>query len=274
MSLERVYIWARHLPTPARALLRLLANRYFEPRGYPLGGVLEGCRMRGSTPLGAYLDGSYEPQVSETIVKVVQPRWVCVDVGAHIGYYTLLLAKLVGENGRVIAFEAHAENAEQVSSNVRMNGYGAWVRVENMAVSDGAHKSVRLFPGSEGSSFEWSIVARHAEAHPTQPGLEAPATSLDDYFPPGSRVDFIKMDIEGAEIQALRGMRRVLHEYKPLVLLELHGGAGRAATQELQAAKYELYDITQARWLNAGADAPRLRHCLAAPRARTADVSL
>ena len=274
MKLERVYRWGRQLPKPLRTLVRRLTDSYFEFRGYPLGGVLEGCRMRGSTPLGAYLDGSYEPEVSETIVRVVQPRWVCVDVGAHIGYFTLLLAKLVGENGRVIAFEAHAENAEQVSSNVRMNGYDAWVRVENIAVSDGTHKLVKLLPGPDGSSFVWSIVARHAEAHSTQPGVEAPATSLDDYFPPGSRVDFVKMDIEGAEIQALRGMRRVLHECKPLVLLELHRDVCQAAIQELRAAHYELYDIAQARWLDDRVDTPTPHHCLAAPRALTADIPL
>lgn len=274
MNLERVYRWGRQLPKPLRTLVRRLTDSYFEFRGYPLGGVLEGCRMRGSTPLGAYLDGSYEPKVSETIVRVVQPRWVCVDVGAHIGYFTLLLAKLVGENGRVIAFEAHADNAEQVSSNVRMNGYGAWVRVENMAVSDGAHKWVKLLPGPDGSSFVWSIVAQHAQGYPPHLRLKVPATSLDAYFPPGFPVDFVKMDIEGAEIKALRGMRRILHQCMPLVLVELHRDVCRAAIQELRAAHYELYDIAQARWLDDPVDTPTPHHCLAAPRARRADIPL
>lgn len=274
MSLERVYIWARHLPTPARALLRLLANRYFEPRGYPLTGPLAGCRMHSCRALGAYLEGSYEPQVCDTILRVVQPGWLCVDVGAHIGYFALLLAKLVGEHGRVIAFEAHPENAERLRSNVRMNGYEDWVQVENMAVTDGACRSAELFAGPTHSSFEWGTIGDEVQVNATQSGLQVAATSLDAYFPPRSRVDFIKMDIEGAEVEALRGMRRVLREWNPLVLLELHYDSGLACKQELVAAEYYPYDILNDRWLDRELDMQGVQHCLAVPRDRRADIAL
>lgn len=271
MSLNRVHRWGRWLPWPVRRSMRLLVRRYFELRGYPLSGVLSGCRMRGKVP-GSFREGSYEPQVCEIISRIVQPRWVCVDVGAYVGYFTLLLAKLAGRNGRVIAFEAHPVNAEQVRSNVRLNGYGAWVQVENAAVCDGTDEWVKLFPGRRDSPTEWNIVGHDVEGNPTQPELEVRATSLDAYFPPGSRLDFIKVDIEGAEAQALHGMRRLLEESKPFVLVEFHDDSGWTGRKELFAAQYCLYDLENARWLDSKLDVQRVYHCLAVPRERSADL--
>jgi len=102
--------------------------------------------MRGSSALGAYVEGRYEPKVLDTILRLVQPRCVCVDVGAHIGYFTLLLAKLVAEDGRAIALDAHPEDAEKVRSNVEINSYGPRVQVENMAVSDATCHRVKFSP--------------------------------------------------------------------------------------------------------------------------------
>ena len=273
MGLKWIYKWGRHLPRPVRALVRPLADRYFELCGYPLAGALAGCRMLGKH-LGFYLEGGYEPEVCQIITRIVKPGWVCVDVGAHVGYFTLLLAKLVGEHGHVIAFEAHPENAEQIRSNVRINGYEARVQVENMAVSDGNYHRVKLFPGRKHSSAEWNIVGHDVEGNPTQPELDVPATSLDSYFPPGSRVDFVKMDIEGAEAQALRGMRRLLQEYKPLVFVEFHDESGWTGRKELLAVHYCLYDLENARWLDSELDVRRVYHCLAVPKGRLGSIRL
>lgn len=273
MSLERGYKWGRHLPRPVRALVRPLANRYFELSGYPLAGALAGCRMRGKV-IGSYREGSYEPEVCQTIMRIVQLGWVCVDVDAHVGYFTLLLAKLVGERGRVIALEAHPENVEQLRSNVRINGYEARVQMENMAVSDGTCQWVKLFPGRGHSSAEWNIVGHDVERNPTQAELEVPATSLDAYFPSGSRVDFVKMDIEGVEAKALRGMRRLLRDGRPFVLVEFHDENCWSGRQELLIAHYCLYDIRNARWLDGELDVQRVYHCLAVPRERLADIGL
>lgn len=112
------------------------------------------------------------------------------------------------------------------------------------------------------------------EGSPTDPGLKVPATSLDAYFPPGSRVEFVKMDIEGAEAQALRGMRRLLSECRPVVLVEFHGESGWAGRQELFVAHYCLYDINNARWLDPELDVQRVYHCLAVPKERLANIGL
>lgn len=122
MSFKWVFKLGRHLPELARALGRPMVKRYFELRGFPLAGALAGCRMRGEL-IASYCEGIYEPEICQTIMRIVEPGWVCVDAGAYVGYYSLLLAKLVGERGRIIAFEAHPKNAEQLRSNVRINGY-------------------------------------------------------------------------------------------------------------------------------------------------------
>jgi FkbM family methyltransferase len=227
--------------------------------------------MQGSS---GYLEGSYEPEVCQIIMRLVQPGWMCVDVGAHVGYFTLLLAKLVGEHGRVIAFEAHPTNARLCRSNVGINGYEGRVQVENMAVSDGTYHWVKLFPGRGHSSAEWNIVGHDVEGNPSQPELEVPATSLDTYFPPGSHVDFVKMDIEGAEAQALRGMRRILQECRPLVLVEFHDENGWTGKEELFIAHYCLYDVRNGRWLDNGLEVERVYHCLAVPEERLEDIGL
>lgn len=271
MSLEWIYKFGRCLQRPLRVIARHLTNRYFEHRGYPLSGALAGCRMRGKF-FEAYLEGNYEPEVCQTIIQIVQQGWVCVDLGAHVGYFTLLLAKLVGEHGRVIAFEAHPENARQLRANVRINGYKVRVQVENKAVLDRECHYVNLFHGRMHSSFEWNIVGNDVRGNPTQAELEVPATSVDAYFPPGSRVDFVKMDIEGAEAKALRGMRRLLQECKPLMLVEFHSEDGWAGRYELFAAHYCLYDVRNARWLDKKLDLERVYQCLAVPREQLADI--
>jgi FkbM family methyltransferase len=267
------YNWGKYLPRPIRTLVRSLINRYFELRSYPLAGVLTGCRMRGEF-LISYREGTYVPEVCRIIVRNVQLGWVCVDVGAHIGYFTLLLAKLVGEHGRVIAFEAHPKNAERLCSNVKINGYEARVQVENMAVSDGIHRWMKLFSGRKHSSFEWNIVGHDVEGNITQAELEIPATSLDAYFPLGSRVDFVKMNIEGAEAQALRGMRRLLQKCKPLVFVEFHDKDGWNGREELFAAHYYLYSLENAKWLDSERDIQRVYHCLAVPKERLKDIRI
>jgi len=260
------------LAMSARKHMKTLLGLFdFRLRDHKLAGPLAGCQMRGKI-YDAYLDGSYEPEVCQTIMRIVQQGWVCVDVGAHIGYFTLLLAKLVGERGRVIAFEPHPENARRLRFNARINGYETRVQVEDVAISDGIAQSVSLYPGRWHSPAEWNIVGHDVEGKPSQPELEVQATSLDAYFAASPCVDFAKIDIEGAEAQALQGMRRLLRECRPFVLVEFHNEKGWTGRRELLATDYRLYDVGNARWLDSELDVGRVYHCLAVPRERLADI--
>jgi FkbM family methyltransferase len=207
-------------------------------------------------------DASYEPELQAAIRRLVRPGWTCADVGAHQGILTRLLANLVGENGRVVAFEAHSGNAtglrKSLGSHLRDR-----VIVENLAITDGAAERVTLHSGRSRASQEWNVVGADLEGHPTPAEFQVAATSLDTYFA-GNSVDFVKVDVEGAEAGVLRGMRRLLHELRPVVAVEFHTEAGWAGRSELLDAGYRLETLA-GEPIDAGPEAQRVYQCLARP---------
>jgi len=226
MNVTGVYLWLHaHAPWAVRnTLQRFVGNTPFgnwirraaTRHPWPMKGHLEGHFLRIQTPdQQQYIFDQRETEVTHAITALVKPGWVCVDAGAHIGYFTLLLAKLVGPEGRVVAFEADQSNADLLRLNVSLNGYEDRVKVEHSAVSDGSRDSVALYSGP--SSFEASILPQSDSRV-----SEVPATSLDRYFRRGERLDIVKMDIEGGETKAIPGMRRLLLETRPLLLIEVH----------------------------------------------------
>jgi len=205
--------------------------------------------MRLRLPSGMkalYVDEPYEPQVADALERLVRPGWTCLDVGAHVGYFTLLLARLVGEQGKVLAFEAAPENARLLARNVRLNKLERRVMVENLAVADGPGE-LALYAARSGGSTEWTLDAAFAGREDLVPtprqAVPVQAVALDDYFPAGARVELVKMDIEGGEARALPGMRRLLRDAQPIVLLEFHREVGWPAVQELRAHGYVFEEL-------------------------------
>jgi FkbM family methyltransferase len=161
-------------------------------------------------------------------------------VGANIGYVSLLLAKAAGETGKVFAFEALPANVEQLRRNVALNAIDARVSVIDRAVTQVPGPVRFLVHASGGMGKVAGSAGRddRVELEITVPGI-----SLDEFVygegnPPPQ---VVKMDIEGGEVLALPGMRRVLTEARPLMLMELHGPEScRAAWETLTAAGYEI----------------------------------
>ena len=207
-------------------------------------------------------DASYEPEVQAAISRVVQPGWTCADVGAHQGIFTRLLAKLVGEGGRVVAFEAHPTNAHAVEKSLS-RGVRDRVTVENVAVTDGEVERVTLYAGRNRWSQEWNVTGMDLDGNPTAAELDVAATSLDRYFG-GGRLDFAKLDVEGAENLVLRGMRRLLRNERPVLVVEFHTPEGWAGRTELLDAGYRL-ETPAGEPVDAGPDATRVYQCLALP---------
>jgi FkbM family methyltransferase len=211
-------------------------------------GPLQG--LKTAFPPG-YLDADqeYEPGVTAALSRLAIPGAVCADLGAHIGYFTLLMAKLSGAEGRVFAFEASPENARMVRRNVRLNHLGDRVTVEHAAVMGRTSGAVPVFAGRAGGSMEWttdkSFASREDPAHAAEraPALEIRGVSLDEYFAPGSRLDLVKMDIEGAEVHAVPGMARVLREARPTIVLEFHRDVGWPAIPALAEAGYSFSSL-------------------------------
>ncbi len=236
-----IYDWIhRNAPSGIKSniyrLYRRLNPNDIQNQILPLTGNLAGHRMRFRKKEDRqFANPDYEPETCKVISQLLKPGWVCADVGGHIGYITLLMAKLVGEQGHIYAFEALPENARLLKKNMALNHYSKRLTVENLAVSDGSQAKVALYSGP--SSFESTIMSRGWE-----PLLEVPGVALDDYFGSKSRLDFIKMDIEGAELVAIPGMHRVLQVLQPILLIEVHDIA-QPVLKDLEKLGCHFYDL-------------------------------
>jgi len=177
-------------------------------------------------------DENYEPELTGAIERVVQPGWICADVGAHVGNITETLVRLVGKHGRVIAFEAHPANAAELEDRFRR---APEVEIVNAAVSDGSSDRLALYAGRHDHSTEWNVVGHDVDGVPTRRELEVQAVSLDTWFAPGERLDFVKIDVEGAEDVVLRGLAETLERAQPILLLERSSAA--AEVDELLRAR-------------------------------------
>jgi len=187
-----------------------------------LQGPLRGKRwIAGSSNHGCWL-GSYEATKQIKIIELVRPGMVCWDVGANVGFYTLLFAELVGREGRVFAFEPLPRNVELLRRHVDMNRY----------------HNVRLFPCALGD-FDGDVtfdpgpnayMARIA----AEGRLQAPCSRADTLLVAGEveAPDVIKIDVEGAEAGVLQGARRAMERH-PVIFLATHGKAVHRECVEL-----------------------------------------
>lgn len=157
--------------------------------------------------------GEWEPKETLWFTRCVKPGDTVVDVGANVGHYTLLAAKLVGEQGRVFAFEPDPVSFALLERNVRLNGLRNVV-LERKAVSN-APGRLLLYVAAENKGDHRIYQPSDEERE----SVEVEAVTLDDYFAGDPRgVDFVKIDTQGAEVVILEGMQRMLRENRDLHL--------------------------------------------------------
>jgi len=150
-------------------------------------------------------EGVYEQHVTSFFCSIIKKGMTVVDVGASLGYYTLLAAKRVGNNGKVIAFEPEPYSFEILKRNIQVNGWKN-VQIFNIAASDREEQLEITSPltGLAGSSL-------HKYLHFRKRTFNCKAVPLDVFFT-GESPDVVKIDVEGAEVRVLRGMRKVLRD--------------------------------------------------------------
>jgi FkbM family methyltransferase len=212
--------------------------------------------------------GLYDPTGVALAREYVRPGSTVIDAGAHLGYFTLHLAHLVGQGGAVYAFECDPRAAERLRGHLRLNRCG-WVRVVEAAVSDGRHSELTLRLTDQ---LGWSTVKpRHwvAGAHE----VIVASTSLDEYLEsekvsPQS-LSFIKLDVEGAELEALYGLVSTLRRSSAAVLVEFYPERLRALGQEPQEVFEVMATYGYRGWINRGG---RTVNLLAADPAVSGDV--
>jgi len=168
--------------------------------------------------LNLAMNGIYGEFETSLVKNEISPGDVVIDIGGHIGYFTLIFAKLVGSEGKVFTFEPEPTNFEILRKNVEMNCYQNVV-LEQKAVSD-KNGTCELFVGQSSSGANRIYQPKKTKTQKFRPSI-ASTVRLDDYFANSdltNKIKFIKMDVEGAELLALRGMRNILQSNKTLTI--------------------------------------------------------
>jgi len=164
----------------------------------------------------AYAFDTWEPLTTKLFKEVIRKDDVVLDLGANIGYYTLLASRLVGEEGRVIAFEPEPTNFEILTRNILLNDSRNVLTIQK-AVTDKKGKT-NLYVDSKDTGAHTLCNDNRLHKH-----IEVDTVSLDEFLPSSVKVDVIKMDIEGSEMKALAGMSNVIERSNNLkMFMEYH----------------------------------------------------
>lgn len=168
------------------------------------------------------------------------------DVGAYVGIYTMFFARAVGKNGYVVAFEPNPRNREELTHNVGLNKFEN-VSIRPIGVGD-RHQWMNLVYGPIYRSRGSLKKDNDRVTHPTPKGYESvkvevyPLDSLveDGEAPPP---DFVKIDVEGFEMEVLRGMAKIIERSHPELFIEIHGEMSQEMVDFLLTRVYALHHI-------------------------------
>lgn len=233
--------------------LRLLARHYAEGSVVEIRqGLAAGFRWkRHHRHVNGYWIGHYELPLQRLLGRELSAGQTFYDVGANAGFFTLVAARLVGAKGRCVAFEPLPGNIESIREQVRLNSLHQCVIVPEAV---GAHAGKARFAfASVGDSQARLDESRRTEGET----IEVRVTTLDLAMQLHGVPHFVKLDVEGAEVPALKGAARMLALAKPKLLIELHGpDCARQVRECLMAHDYRLFDL-DARELPASAEMPR-----------------
>lgn len=196
-------------------------------------GPAAGLRMDLRRASAWYASGDNEIPVQEAIVANLSEGGVFLDVGANVGFFSLVAARVVGPSGTVVAFEPVPENASAAERNAALNSF-ARVRVVQAAVGAAPGRMtlhVTRHPGG-------AALASSAAPPDRVNSIEVEVVSLDAAFESG-RVpppDLVKIDVEGAELDVLRGMSGLAARCGPSILCEFDGPSAADVRPRLDAA--------------------------------------
>lgn len=160
-----------------------------------------------------YVTGRWEEEITNYLRRILRQGMTVVDLGANVGFYTLLAAKIVGPSGKVYAFEPEPSRYALLARNIVANGYTNVLALNKAVSNTPSRTSLYLDPRYNPAGHQLH------DATGTRRSVLVETVSLDGYFSEGATVDVIKMDIQGAEMLALQGMERLLQRSRPLTLV-------------------------------------------------------
>ena len=196
----------------------------------------------GSARLHYFHGQPYEPGAAEALRNSLAPGDVFVDVGANIGYFTVLAARIVGDGGRVVAFEPHPEALGILRAAVKVNQVSHIVEVVEAAVAATAGTTVLFLSGDPVLSTLDPDRSPARDHFTFDRSIPVPQVSVDEWFAAhpelATRVAAIKIDVEGTEADVLAGMRR-LRDISPRAVIICETDEGGTADARLKAEGYE-----------------------------------
>ncbi|MFC1850233.1 FkbM family methyltransferase [candidate division CSSED10-310 bacterium] len=205
----RSIYWRHHLRTRPDEPLTATIDHDLKARVWP-GDVL------GES---LYVRGYFEQQETKFVKQILKPGMVFIDVGANMGYYSLLAAKLVGQAGQVHSFEPNPRMFQELTYNVELNGFSN-ISLNSQALADKPGQA-RLSRYDKGEEVYCSL------SNSSYPGAEiigyddVSVQTLDNYINKNGidKVDLIKIDVEGAELMVLQGAQNLLSDSRKLIVM-------------------------------------------------------
>lgn len=197
----------------------------FDATNVVIKEIGEGLRLfvdLADTHIGRNIvDERYEPAERRFIEETLKAGDVAVDLGANIGFFSILMAAAVGQSGHVYAFEPLPRNADLLDRSRRENGFQERITLHRAAATERSGQTLLVSPlvtNNWGTSY---LSPAGSEPPAEHEGRPVAGVALRDY-PFRRRVNFIKIDVEGAELLALNGADAILTEHRPTVLTELN----------------------------------------------------
>jgi FkbM family methyltransferase len=190
--------------------------------------------------VGSIAFGNLESSVQEAMVRHLGRGGVFYDIGANLGFFAMLGAHLAGiDEGHVYAFEAAPENAEAIRHNATLNAIPN-ITVIAKAVSSASGRG-RLQIVDDQS---WSKLEDYGEHPNTEQVIDVELVAIDDLVGSGELPPptLVKIDVEGAEIAVLEGMRETIERHRPAIICELHG-THDAFVAEMKRHGYRLINL-------------------------------
>jgi FkbM family methyltransferase len=181
-------------------------------------GIAAGLRFNAGSSNPEYSLGINEPPVQEAFARYLHKGDVLYDVGANVGFFTVIGAMLIGPSGQVYAFEPVLENAAMIRHNCELNG------IEQVTVWDTAVSDKSGFGNLQLAHYSGGAALSVSAPPPDFKGIiQVGLITLDDFsnkngvLPPS----MVKIDVEGAEIHVLRGMVGTIKKHKPIIIFEI-----------------------------------------------------
>lgn len=220
-------------------------------------GAAQGIWLKLEPRVGhLYHSGRVEPEVQGVLQEHLRPGDVFYDLGANLGFYSLIAARRVGPGGKVFAFEPDPENAHRLREHAQRNHLETVVTIEAAVAASSRPlsflRSDRRFSPDRG-------LGRMAGAEDGEAAITVEAVALDDFVRQNAPPTLIKCDVEGAEEDVLRGAEGVFRNARPMLVCEIHhqqAAEGVSAFLARHAYSFQ--------WLERQEEFPR--HLLARPK--------